>query len=436
MSNDPTIESVIDIDVATGAPETDDSQRFTKSDIRHNMFCCITLDATRLMGLEDSGLALAPLLAFLKASNYLVGWVYSIRVVALLGILVSPWITRRFKYKKWYMLSFNVPCVAAWGILGLVIVMSHRLGVSNAWLLWFIMAMVGTSHLLTGFVNLPAMEFIASCIPMSHRGRMFGVGLTVGAIGGIAAISVGGWILAHYAKPMSFGYLFILMWFLTTVGFVFAAFAKEKPTPVEKSPKAWSKDMLRAAWNNKPFVRYLLFTALQMIVGTVFGFVSFYAFRELKAPAPMAAVFSMIYTVARICTSSLGGVLADKFGPKRMISFWPLQIILPSIPLLLLHNIWGVLIFFGLWASIGACFVGTDTVIQFSLPKSEHRAGHFTILMLVQYACAAAGPVVGYMCDLLPYRTMFLAGAIAGILMIPYVRWFASTLGNTPEAYS
>lgn len=111
----------------------------------------------------------------------------------------------------------------------------------------FIVAMSAVSGFSVGFVTLPHQEYVAACVPMKYRGRLAGYGWSIGS--GLAIISntLAGWILLRLAKPEAYGYLYVMTWLFCQMGFVLALFGKERPTPVEKSPKPWSKAMIKAA---------------------------------------------------------------------------------------------------------------------------------------------------------------------------------------------
>lgn len=225
-------------EIESQAANAVDAQGFTAADIKHNMKFCIMLDVIWATGWADFQMALVPLLIYLNASNTMIGMISGAAFAAVIGIIISPWITRRFRIKKWYMTALNIPYLLPIGSIGIVLVLSRQIDVTQEWLLSFIIIATLAHKFVAGFVALPHQEYVAACIPATHRGRYSGLSGSFGSIFAIGSSALGGLILATYAKPMSFGYLFLMTWIICQTGYIVALFAREKPTPVEKSPPA------------------------------------------------------------------------------------------------------------------------------------------------------------------------------------------------------
>jgi hypothetical protein len=203
--------------------------------------------------------------------------------LSLLGVLISPLISVHFRFKKIYLFVVHLPYIACWGIIGIVLVSSGKLGVSNAWLLMFVTVMQAVNNILGGFVMLPHQEYTAACIPMHYRGRYSAWSQGIGSISSIGSTLLGGWILYVVTKPMAFGYLFIMAWFFCQLGYVMALFARERPTPIENAPKPWTRGMFTALWRDRPFVKLMIANALYTIFFWPFFtfFINSYGFKEL-----------------------------------------------------------------------------------------------------------------------------------------------------------
>ena len=192
-----------EIDEGSSVMASGDAE-MSKRDIRHNMIVCVMLDTIWSTGWIDFQVALQPLLAFLKASNVVVGFVNGATVFNFPGMFLSPFISRKFGYKKWYLFATNVPYMGMIGLIGLILVLSGKLGVNTVWLLSFVVIAIGVHKIFEGFVALPHQEYVAQCIPMSHRGRYNGLSNTFGSVTSLASAAVGAWILSSVNSSLVF----------------------------------------------------------------------------------------------------------------------------------------------------------------------------------------------------------------------------------------
>ena len=96
---------------ATPAPVPEPEEMPVKT-IRRNMVCCITMDCMWAVGWQGGVfLALLPLLKYLGASNTQTGLILGSSFMSLAGVFLTPFITRRFPYKKWYFFVTNIFCL-------------------------------------------------------------------------------------------------------------------------------------------------------------------------------------------------------------------------------------------------------------------------------------------------------------------------------------
>ncbi|MCL5102999.1 MAG: MFS transporter [Armatimonadetes bacterium] len=413
--------------------------KLTAADIRHNMIFIVMLDAIFTMGVSDLQLVTGPVWKYLKASNTLIGLVGSLSITALFGVFISPFISVRCRYKKWYLFVSHLPYIGAWGALGVVLLLSRQWGLSDEWLLWFTVVMLGANTFFGGFVGLPHQEYIVACIPMSHRGRYTGYSYSIGSALSIATMALGGWILLRVAKPGAYGYLFLLVWLFCQAGYVMALFGREKPVPIEKAPKPWSKAMLAAAWNDKRFLKLLLINGILMAIfwPLIFTFLPQYALRDLGLMDAAAAVIGTVMLVVRIVASSPIGHLTDKFSPKRVLPLWPLVVGVGMLVAVLVRNQYGVYIATAMGAAMTVGVCASLNPLIYGIPSAENRSGHFTLQLLSMYVANSIGPIViGGACDWLGYRMVFLASAFLGVALCFVCNWLLRDLSANSEDYA
>jgi len=440
MAEDDNVSTVISpTESKLSQPGIESGNELSRADVRHNMIVVIMLDAIFGAGATDFVLAATPLYVFLGASDTLIGAIGSAALAGLLGVFLSPFITRRFRLKKWYLFVTHVPYLGALGVIGLVLALSGRLGLSNEWLLSFVVIMMIIHNLFAGFVSLPHQEYTAACIPMSHRGRFSGYSLSIGSALAIGSSLIAREILQSVPRPMAFGYLFLLTWFVCQGGYILALFGREKPTPVEQAPPAWSKAMIKAAWNDKPFIRVMLLNAAYYLLfwPLFFTFVPAYGYREIGMAAAAAATISIITQVIKVAFSAQIGLLTDKLSPKRIIPIWPLVAVMALAPPLILRNSWGVYISSAISMVFICGVMSAFMPLLYGIPSPENRAGHFTMQLLMQYVTQALGPLlIGAMCQALSYRMTFLVVAALALALCPISKRVLSTLSSEAKAYS
>lgn len=435
-----TNETVCPCDATEAKPDNHaDKSILSAADIRHNMIVLIMLDAIFGMGATDLQIAIGPLWKYLQASNTVIGLVGSLQMTAIFGVVVSPFISLRFRIKKWYLLLTHIPYLAAWGLIGLALLFSKNLGFTDSTLLTIVVVLMGANYFLGGFVTLPHQEYTAACIPMSHRGRFSGYSQGFGAAASLISSAIGYVILRQISKPMAFGYLFLMTWFICQSGYLLALFGREQPTPVEKAPRPWSKKMLQAAWEDKPFLKVMILYCISMIIfASIFStFIIQYGLRETGMIDASAASIAIIMQLGKILLSGPIGHITDKFSPKRMVPVWPIFACLTILPVLLLRNQLGV---YASMAMSGVFAVGSYAAfcaLLYGLPKPENRAGHFTIQILATYVSASVGPVIaGAMCDKLSYIVTFAIVAAAGLVLAMVSKAMLTGISTDAEAYS
>lgn len=426
-------------DVITESTEKSGHAVLTTGDIRHNMICMVMLDAIFTMGVSDLQLVTSPVWKYLKASNTLVGFVGSLTITGLIGVFLSPFISVHCRYKKWYLFISHLPYIGAWGLLGVVLLFARQWGLSNETLLWCVAGLLGANALFGGFVGLPHQEYIVACIPMSHRGRYTGYSYSIGSTLSIVTMAIGGWILFTVAKPAGYGYLFLLVWFFCQAGYLMALFGRERPTPIEKAPKPWSKAMLAAAWDDKNFMKLILINGvvLALFWPLVFQFLPLYGLRDLGMQDATSAIIGSVILFARIFTATPIGHFTDKLSPKRVLPFWPLVMALGLFTAVFVRNQWGVYIAtaFGAVMSVGIC--ASINPLIYGLPSPENRSGHFTIQLLSCYVANSIGPIViGPACDFLGYRMVFLVTGCIAIALYPICKWLLSGLSANAADYA
>ena len=428
----------------------------TEKEIKRNMLSLVLLETTFWTGSADIQLALNPLLVFLGATNFLIGIVNGAMFAGLVGVFLSPWITRHFRYKKWYLFLSNVPYLTALAVLGMLAIYNRTLGLyhtyslSNSFtswigldgkpiLLWWAVALYYTHWLFGGFVTLPCTEYIAACIPMSHRGRLTGYAYSAAGFFAIGAAFAGKWIIEHVPHPAAFGYVLLMGWVLMQFGYTCSLIAKERPTPVEKSPRPYTREMFRAFWHDRPYVKlmvlYFLYNTL--FQGSTFNFINVYGLKRLHMALATAAIMIVVSRISQFITSTPLGLINDRLSPKRTIPYLFGMSALAWLAPLAIPGHLGVYVAIAIYTMFTTAITSAQTALVCGLPAPEHRAGHFTIQIFVWYIAMSVGPmIVGRLCDVVGYHAVFVAMLIASVALFPFAKLMLRTLPDDIKSYS
>ncbi len=125
--------------------------------------------------------------------------------------------------------------VSPFGILGLLVAVSGRLGIDAQGLITGIILLCISAWFFSGFAQVPSQEFVAATIPVQYRGRYIGYAFTFGSMAGIIMALLATRVLATMPKPASFGIVLLMGYAICKLGCFGALFAKELPTPVENA---------------------------------------------------------------------------------------------------------------------------------------------------------------------------------------------------------
>jgi MFS family permease len=363
---------------------------------------------------------------------------------AILAQILCPYVSRWFSVKRWFLLGqspiMNLPQI----VTALIVMYPLAFHMANSDVLLFFVIAWTVNWFTSGFFFMPFQEMIMNSLPRSVIGRLNGLSNSLGTALGIAA-TLG---VIAYLRFHSDAFDLALMLLVGTVLFwaqiALVPFLKEKPAHTADTPVPWSKDMLRAAWENKPFMRLLGINAFMACtvgvtcmgspVSGISGFVGIYAMKGLHMSAAQAVSLGLLtQVVAVICAGPVGFIL-DKFGAKRLVSTIALTGLLSNLCLIFIRNQWGVY--------AGVAFAGISSIVALTtvtslfyiLPKSEHRNGHFAIQWTVLYATQAIGFIsIGWLLDRIPYNTAFVVAAGLYVLLFPMLKWAVAPIPD-PKA--
>jgi MFS family permease len=405
-------------------------------EVRRNFACLVWMGSVFAMGWSEVVVVLQPLLVHYGASNTQIGIVQGVLIATLPGMFLSPWITRRFPHKKIYLFVMDSLYLLPVGIVGVVVWAGGAGG--NEAMVGFIVLMMLIGQIAAGFGGLPNQEFFTACIPMRLRGRLAGVSAGLGGVLGLAAAGIAAWVLEVMPKPQAFGALLVLAWFLCQLANASVLLAKEPPTPVERSPRPWGREMWRAFFRDRKFLRVALAVCLlSPLLGQLAVFSSVFAFRDLGFKAQMAAWLGMTASACRLALSPVAGWLTDAWGARRALVLWAGFAGVGFLLLAVFPTTSSVFAAAGIAAVAWSGFSGAMNALTSGIPKPEDRAGHFTLLGFCMITTNSIGPlIVGRLFDQVGYRTGFAVLAGVVLVLTASALWLLRHLSTRAEDYT
>ncbi|MHB9037163.1 MAG: MFS transporter [Armatimonadota bacterium] len=421
---------------------------FSRADIRRNMSLLLTFNVLFTAGNVLVASPINPLLVLLNASNFQIGLVNGAMWASMIGQFFCPYITRLFRVKRWYLIVESGAMNSIQLLSGLIVMFPVAFHASHATILLVYCIVQTVNWGLTGFYFMPFQEMVMTSLPRTHIGRLNG--LTNGLGTGLAMLATLGVVayMRQHSTMYDLGLIIVVgtifVWALVTL----FAFLKEKPALTVETPMPWSKDMFRAAWEDKPFMRLLAVSAfmactvginafMNRAVGGITGFVSIYAMKDLHMTAAQAVSLLLVPQVVAIFAAGPAGFIMDKYGVHRLVPLIAVSGFLSNICLVLIRSQLGAYI--GMTLAGVSMVVATTVLVSLFciLPKDEHRNGHFAIQWMITYASQAAGWIgIGRLLDNVPYHLTFMIGAGLYVLIYPMLKWAIAPIPNSGQVKS
>jgi len=174
-----------------------------------------------------------------------------------------------------------------------------------------------------GMIAVSWFDILARAIPVSRRGRLFGIGQAVGRLAGMGV----GVVIAAVLSDPRFGFPvnFAILYGLAAVGLVpsvVALLSLREPPPVEREDDVSSesqKDWLRVLRRDKAFRRLMSCRIMVAALMLSSSFFVVHAARVAKLPQPVIGQFVVAQTLGGLVASLAFGWLSDRFGPRMVI---------------------------------------------------------------------------------------------------------------------
>lgn len=278
----------------------------------------------------------------------------------------------------------------------------------------------------SGLVALPWQELMATVIPVSHRGRYWGISLIVGRLIGLVGAFITGLILAKIAYPNNYAIMFLIGFIAVSISFLFLSLNVEPVIERQSSqvdPGIWIR-IKKTLGKDKNFGIYLINRGFTFMSSMGMAFITVYGIQKFNLPISQSATFTAVMFASEIVGYGIWGPLGDKEGYKRVIEICNFFSIIGLFSILFIRSIWGLFIVFGIlsFAHSGEYISDQNLAMEFSSEKdrptyigmSKTLTGPFFLL----------APIIGgSLIQFWGYNSMFLAALILSVIAFVIIKF-------------
>lgn len=276
-----------------------------------------------------------------------------------------------------------------------------------------------TLHNIGGGIGLVGwQDMIAKIIPVTKRGRFFGItnfiGNGVGILGALAAP----FILDKYPFPLGYVFSFTVAAVLLFFSWLFLSLTREPAAPSHK-PRVSQPEYLRSLPGllraDRNFRMYLLAQVVFALSGMASGFLVVYSAQAWNLPDAQASGFMVAMQTGLALSNLFFGFLADRKGHKLSLEICLLLNLLSLVLAVAApSHAWFYPVFFLRGAVSAVTFVsGISIVLEFT--GAENRATYIGLANTIPGIAAVIAPMIGgWLAGVVSYPAMFILSAVIG----------------------
>jgi len=278
-----------------------------------------------------------------------------------------------------------------------------------------------------GLVALPWQELIATVIPVSHRGRYWGISLIVGKLLGMLGAVITGLMLSKIAYPINYASMFLAGFVCVLVSYIFLSLNIEPEIERQTSTDTitvWER-IIEILGADRNFGIYLINRGFVFMGSMGLGFVTVYGIQKFDLPISYSAIFTGVMLIAEIIGYSIWGIIGDRDGYKRVIEYCNLFLIFGLFFLLLVKSVWGLYIVFGIisFAHSGEYIADQNIAMEFG--KEAERPTYIGMSKTLTGPILLIAPIIaGGLVKLWGYKSMFLAALIISMIAFVIIKFF------------
>jgi MFS family permease len=278
-----------------------------------------------------------------------------------------------------------------------------------------------------GLVALPWQELIATVIPVSHRGRYWGLSMIAGKSMGMIGAGIAGLMLTNLAYPKNYGYMFLIGFACSSISYLFLSLNIEpeiERAANQSKISIWEK-VKEILDEDKNFGTYLVNRGFVFISFMGLGFIAVYGLDRFNLPISYSAVFTGVMLVSEIVGFGVWGMIGDKYGYKRVIEYSNLFIILGLSMLVLAGTVELLYVVFGIisFAHSGEYIADQNIAMEFG--EEDKRPTYIGMSKTLVGPFLLVAPIIGGgIAGQWGYQSMFLTAlifSIGGFVIIKFL---------------
>ncbi|MEL7645964.1 MAG: MFS transporter [Anaerolineaceae bacterium] len=321
-------------------------------------------------------------------------------------------------------------------------------GLPKATALIWLFILITWRGLASGLIALPWQEVMASVIPITHRARFYGISRVLAQLMGILSSVIATIFLSRLPYPQNYALCFATAVAAQWVSFYFYSRMRE-PACEEEIPASTDldtgADQLPEQEEGKParkildlelfsailkrdknFRYYLIGRSVIFLGAMSSGFLAVYGIQRFNLSDSRAAVFTALLYFSGIIGYSVGGVLGDKVGPKRIVVVSVLIWAIGMVVAILARSEWVYYLVFLMFGLNTAGMVLGDSILVMELGEEKLRPTYLGMARSLTGVFVLVAPVfAGALVEAFGYNAMFtvsLALTLLGAAIISRVK--------------
>jgi MFS family permease len=281
----------------------------------------------------------------------------------------------------------------------------------------------------SGFVASPWQEMIAKVIPVSNRGRFFGLANLTGQLLGVGGSALAVTILAGVEYPYNFALSFGVGALWIWVSYAFIAFTREPAQPAathtQRIDRAYGRRLLSILQRDVNFRTYLISRWLAYFGGMATGFIAVYAVEQFHLPDSVAAIYTGILYAASVVGYGVGGTLGDRLGHRRVMQLAGVMWLSALSTMLLITITQATWLLYGVFALLGfsnAVGVTADFNLAMEFGPEAERPTYVGLARTSTGPALLIAPLIGgLIAQSIGYPAMFITSllfAVSGLYVL------------------
>lgn len=274
----------------------------------------------------------------------------------------------------------------------------------------------------SGVVATPWQELMAKVIPVSHRGRFFGLAHFLGQLLGIGGAALAALLLARLPYPQNFAACFAVGAAGIWLSFIFLLFTREPALPppgnAAASPldRAYLRRLGAILAGNANFRLYLVSRWLSYFGGMATGFLAVYAVERFGLGDDVAAVFTGLLFGAGVIGYGLWGAVGDRYGHKRVMTLAVVLWLAALGAALIADQVWGFYVVFALLGLSSSAGTLSDLNLAMEFGPEAERPTYIGLTRTVTGPALLIAPVLGgWLAQVWGYPALFVVSFVLAL---------------------